>query len=116
MINRARAGAWFEAIVWRRSPNDVTYLQTNIQFKVRILTPNDVKMSQPIQGLMMQDASLIVKGYCEEITVKDQLMIMGKKYIIVGITNEWNSPYAMGGSRFNPTHLGEKVAKIIVLK
>lgn len=116
MINRARVGAWYDAIVWRRNANDITFLQTNIQFKVKILNPNEVKMSQPIQGLITQDVSLVVKGYCEEINVKDQLQIMGKKYIIVGVTNEWNSPYALGGSRFNTTLLGEKVAKIIVLR
>lgn len=115
-MNRARVGAWFDAFVWRRNPNDHTYLQTNIRFKVQILNPNDKKLSQPIQGLMMQEANLIVRGFCEEVTAKDQLMIMGKKYVITGVANEWNSPYALGGSRFNPTQIGEKVAKIITLK
>lgn len=115
-MNRMLVAAWFDAYVWRRNNNDHTYLQTNIRFKVQVLNPKDKKLAQPIQGLMMQDASLIVRGFCKDITVKDKLQVMGKNYIITGIANELNSPYAMGGGRFNPSHIEEKVAKIITLK
>lgn len=115
-VNRLLVGAWHDAYVWRREANDYTFLRTNIYFRAQILNPRDKKLTQPIQGLMMEDANLIIRGFCSDISVKDKVEILGKQYVITGVANDLTSPYTMGARRFKHEHIADKVAKIITLK
>lgn len=115
-MNRITVGAWYEAKVWRRQPNTVQFEATNITFKVQVINPRNRKLSQPMQGLLTRDVDMTLRGFCGDITEKDKLELMGKQYTIMSITNDMMSPLAMGGGRFNPAYLEEKVAKIISVK
>lgn len=111
-----RVGAWYDAYVWRREPNSPEYQKTNIHFKAQIVSTRDSSVKQVLQGLMSSDDNLIVRAFVQDISEKDQVLLLGAKHFVQSVSIDYRYLNAMGGGRFNQKHLEEKLPKIIVLK
>lgn len=118
-INRARTGEFIPAQIYKRIEDTDQYNVDPINFMCKIVGSFEIQSAQPIQGILMEDTSLVIKSsnLSYDPQNKDKVVILGdNEYFVQRSQVDFNAPFTMNAARFNPVYLKSRLPKYISLK